>query len=308
MRNLNREQHINRRSLQTDEEKENERVRSKIIMRNLRRDRNNRRTKAKFIMTTSFDEFTENIESHYCGLLEFKCRYCDAKFWNNEKLSSSTKTCKKFSICCAQGKISLPNIPTKPDFLIDWFTTNSRQAQFFRKNIRKLNCAFSMSSVGVDQQTFTGPGPYIFKICGVLHHRIGQLGHSVDQAPKFAQIYIYDTDEQQKIRSNLNGLNSKIGIEIIRILQDWLQGNNILVQNFKTAYEKTIDENIPEVKLLMRADVKPFDAHVRSYNLPTASEVAIIIPGTEQSIKHRDIVLTTREGPLRHIHEHTCYV
>ena len=56
-----------------------------------------------------------------------------------------------------------------------------------------------MSSMGINQEQFKQPGPYIFKINGIVHHRIGNLGH---QQPKFAQIYIYDSIQQEKIRSN----------------------------------------------------------------------------------------------------------
>src|SRR5947199_10681411 len=47
----------------------------------------------------------------------------------------------------------------------------------------------------------------------------------------------------------------------------------------------------------------------RRYNRPTASEVAIILPGTgEEQVDRRDIILQARSGPFKRISElHSAY-
>lgn len=42
-----------------------------------------------------------------CGMNLF-CPSCDAMMWKMERLSTSTKSTDKFSMCCLQGKIILP--------------------------------------------------------------------------------------------------------------------------------------------------------------------------------------------------------
>ncbi len=262
-------------------------------------------------MKAPFDQFSQDISIHDCGNMEFTCSHCNAMFWKDEKNSTSTKTELKFSMCCHNDKLKqllLLKIPEPPDFLRKLFTNNDVKSKYFRKNIRNINCAFSMSSIGVNQQTFSSYGPYVFKICGMIHHRIGQLGHE-NNTPKFAQIYIYDSEQQQNFRSNLNGLNTEYGNEIIRELQMWLINNNVLVKQFKNAYEISKEKEIAEVSIILRADIRPSDAHTRTYNAPTTNEISIIIPETgNENVFNRDIVLSTREGKLMHIHEtHAMY-
>ncbi len=85
--------------------------------------------------------------------------------------------------------------------------------------------------------------------------------------------------------------------------------NNVLAKQFKNAFEMSKDKEIPEVNIILRADIKPTDAHARTYNAPTTNEIAIFIPGTgDQDVLNRDIVLSTRRGHLNHIHEtHSMY-
>ena len=50
------------------------------------------------------------VEQHSIGSMSYSCPICDAKFWESEKLSTSTKACAKFSQCCGEGKVVLPSL------------------------------------------------------------------------------------------------------------------------------------------------------------------------------------------------------
>ena len=46
-----------------------------------------------------------------------------------------------------------------------------------------------------------GRGPYVFRLHGQTYHRIGSLLPEAGAAPKFAQLYIYDTDNETENRA-----------------------------------------------------------------------------------------------------------
>ena len=56
------------------------------------------------------DVSDSNIDEYSCGSFTYSCSICLAKFWEGEKLSSSTKLCLKFSLCCENGKVVLSSV------------------------------------------------------------------------------------------------------------------------------------------------------------------------------------------------------
>ena len=57
---------------------------------------------------------------------------------------------------------------------------------------------FSFTSMGdkVDRFINNLPGPYVFRISGQNHHVIGNLLTNEGDPPRFAQLYIYDTENE----------------------------------------------------------------------------------------------------------------
>ena len=55
----------------------------------------------------------------------------------------------------------------------------------------------------IDKNINQGEGPYVFRVNGQIHHRIGALLPKPNQIPKFAELYIFDTknDIQNRIRA-----------------------------------------------------------------------------------------------------------
>lgn len=54
---------------------------------------------------------------------------------------------------------------------------------------------FSMTSLGatIDESVNRGRGPYVFKVSGQIYHQIGRFYPLPHDAPRFLQLYIYDT-------------------------------------------------------------------------------------------------------------------
>ena len=84
---------------------------------------------------------------------------------------------------------------------------------------------FSFTSFGANIQSDinNSTAPYIFKISGQIHHLIGSLVLTDNNPPKFAQLYIYDTEYEIQNRiatlRNNNNLNEKI-IKILITMLD----------------------------------------------------------------------------------------
>ena len=86
---------------------------------------------------------------------------------------------------------------------------------------------------------------------------------------------------------------------------------NPYVNQFIMACERLKNENISNLKIVLRADAKSNNAHSRKYNLPYSYEIAVIISGTwygTETVGNRDIILHARCGGLQRIHEtHRLY-
>ena len=61
------------------------------------------------------DDFTDT-DMHYCGMLIFWCKHCNAKFFVEERLTNSSATNARFRLCCGDGKVKLWTItdPREP--------------------------------------------------------------------------------------------------------------------------------------------------------------------------------------------------
>ena len=89
------------------------------------------------------------------------------------KLSTSTKSCYKFSLCCGQGKVASP-----PQMLMHLLTAADKRGREFRDKIRAYSSALAFASLGVNfakELANARLGVYTFRIQGVVQHYIGQL-------------------------------------------------------------------------------------------------------------------------------------
>jgi len=154
-----------------------------------------------------------------------------------------------------------------------------------------------MTSVGVkiDNSVTRQSGPYCFKIQGELHHFTGALLPHGDQTPIYAQIYILDTVEQLNVRRANNNNLDPVAMDN---LQTMLLDSHSYIGRYRYAYElikeKLADEQ-QEVKIRLHVNLQQDQ---RTHNLPTAEEIAVIIPkeGIHHAIDNRDVVLQARGG------------
>lgn len=117
-------------------------------------------------------------------------------------------------MCCLRGKIKLPVLKEPPAYLHGLLTNDDGLSRHFRDNIRAINMMFSFTSLGgkIDNSINTGQGPKIFKLHGENYHLIGSVKPNPNEAAKFSQLYIHDTQNEVQNRISALRYNSFIFI------------------------------------------------------------------------------------------------
>ncbi|KAI3812104.1 hypothetical protein L1987_16809 [Smallanthus sonchifolius] len=176
---------------------------------------------------------------------------------------------------------------------------------------------FSFTSMGgkVDSSINRGKAPYVFRFGGENYHTIGSLLPNDGSKPKFSQLYIYDTENEVLNRqaalgqsNNLSTSTSEtLDIQIIKDLKVMLDSHNQLVKSYRMV--RDCFQINPDANLKLRLIAKR-QQDGRTYNLPTASEVAALIVGDiDNSFESRDIIVKTKSGNLQRISElHPSYL
>jgi len=148
--------------------------------------------------------------------------------------------------------VRLPLLKDPPPFLADLLNPNGDTfSKYFIKSIRSYNSMFAFTSLGakIDMDINKGPSPYVFKINGQVHHQIGSLLPDEGKSPVYAQLYIYDTDNEVENRISIfdrdrdcEGEN-EIDRRIVEGLVRMFDAANELVKSFRqlgTYWSKTI--------------------------------------------------------------------
>ncbi|KAI9100739.1 hypothetical protein K1719_024101 [Acacia pycnantha] len=143
-----------------------------------------------------------------------ECQVCGAEMWFAERLKGVKKNeMPQFGICCCNGKIIVPLLRRPPKELEElFFNKHSMQSKKNLKNIRTYNNMFCFTSMGgrIDHSINSrGGGPYSFVLSDQNHHFIGSLLPPQGNPPVYAQLYIYDTENEisnrmSTARSELN--------------------------------------------------------------------------------------------------------
>ena len=119
------------------------------------------------------------LEPWNFGPPSYVCNHCGVVLWYEERsVKSKRPRIPKFSLCCMEGKVKLPLLKKTPPFLNELLDPlGGQQSKTFRTLIRSYNTMFAMTSMGgkVDNRVNDGTSPYIFKLNGQTHHRIGTL-------------------------------------------------------------------------------------------------------------------------------------
>jgi hypothetical protein len=147
----------------------------------------------------------------------------------------------------------------------------------FQQYIRSYNNAVSFTSLGAKLDcaicdTLHAQGIYTFRIHGALHHAMGSLLPPPGERPRFAQVYLYDSAQEQL--DFRHETHPNLRLDILALLSAVLQDVNPLVQYWRTAGERIAGNEQLPIRLRM---LDPKERDPRRYNRPTADEVAAII-------------------------------
>ncbi|KAL8529957.1 hypothetical protein ACS0TY_007141 [Phlomoides rotata] len=209
----------------------------------------------------------------------------------------------KFLNCCSNGKIEVPRLTEPPGILKNLLFNRDSRSRNFINNIKAYNMIFSFTSMGglMDTSINKGGAPYVFKIHAANYHKIGSLLPEERKRPKFAQLYIYNTENEvpnriTAISGGAGDRSSNLDDSIVKDLTRMIDRvNPFAIQFWKARELRLIEKRIKDG---------------RTHNLPTAPEVPALIPGDiDQTTERRDIILQTRSGELQRISElHPSYV
>ncbi|XP_025665010.1 uncharacterized protein [Arachis hypogaea] len=254
------------------------------------------------------------LQSEIQGCLDvgdpnYECSICGACFWLLERVErDSTVNRPIFTVCCSKGKIQLPYLQKSSDLLYDLINGHDSKSLYFQKNIRSYNSMFAFTSLGskVLDSVNDERGPPQFIISGQNYHRIGSLLPDAGEKPKFAQLYVYDTQHEIMHRQQIFGQTSEIDKELITKLLQMIDIHNVIAQSFRRVKEfyECHPSEIFSLKLYSQRNVDR-----RMYSAPSCDEVAALIVGDFDSSDHgRDIIVRSTGGWLQRIYEtHALY-
>ncbi|XP_020971503.1 uncharacterized protein LOC107643542 isoform X1 [Arachis ipaensis] len=186
------------------------------------------------------------------------CQECGALMWYDERNRKNRNyIIPEFSLCCSLGKVQLPFLTEPPEVLKELlYDYGSKHYKNFQNNIRAYNqmFAFTSSAGKVDSSINKGHrrAPTVYKISGENIHYIGSLMPMPGEKPKFAQLYIYDTENEVNNRIapfRSNDSEYAIDSEIVGKLQKMLDENNALAKSFRMAKERFAGSNTEHVRL-----------------------------------------------------------
>lgn len=233
--------------------------------------------------------------------MDTTCDHCGALHWFSERLSTSKGEEHLFTSCCAQGDISLDQIREPPTFIRNLLLREDTRSRAFQKDIRRYNNAFAFTSVDctpTDRNVGRG-GPTCFQIHGALYHVTGPLLPRPGEDPKYAQFYIYDPHVAAETRCRLfDGLDR----EFIQEFSDFVHQYNPFARLYRHAAERlaeaqTQQSQLNNLRIILNPQMRLIvekGADRRRENLPTADEVAAIIPSEWEDGGKRDVVLAHR--------------
>jgi hypothetical protein len=218
-----------------------------------------------------------DVEQHYIGPMVEICTECQSINFKDEKPSDG-----KFSSCCHKGKVELEPLEPYPEFLKELLTdkTNHSHKNFF-ENIRSYNSALAFASMGASISQPPGHGPYCFRIHGQIYHRVSPLHSQESDSPRFAQLYILDSDEALDKRMSIKE-NERCDSKLMGELDFLIRQINKYAEAYKMMREVELEEEQRAVKegrsmnpisMILRSDRR---VDLRRYNAPRINEVAIV--------------------------------
>lgn len=218
-----------------------------------------------------------------------------------------------FHQCCNNGKIKV-KWPHEPPALLKQLLDyqGGPKAKRFRATIRVTNCRFAFTSLGmkIDRNVNVGIGPYTYKASSQNCHRMGSLVPPRGTPPQYAQLYIYDTDNELENRPNV--INSTVrpddlDREIVSDLIAMFDEHNVLVKQFRTARDAY--ENSTQIPLTLRLVPGGGPGDIQ-YSDPQVAKTVGLLVGTEDEIAEGlDVIIQFHDAQLHRINSsHSLYM
>ncbi|KAL4579250.1 hypothetical protein LXL04_015388 [Taraxacum kok-saghyz] len=239
-----------------------------------------------------------------CGDAIYTCSKCNAFFWYAERvIRDSTVSNPVYKQCCKLGAVFL-SLPLDPPPLLAALFADTR----FMDNIRAYNSMFAMTSFGakIDDSLNIGHGPYIFKISGQIYHWIGSLCPAASDAPRFLQLYIYDTENEvdNRLRFFPSDASTALDRNNVLLINNLLHSCNEYVRLFKTSHDIATELNLDDYSVRLYANVSTHHGAP-----PRPGTLGAIVFGTDSGGNDFDIVLHSREDHPRRINKlHPSYM
>ncbi|CAJ2678283.1 unnamed protein product, partial [Trifolium pratense] len=242
------------------------------------------------------------------GMPEFTCKWCNAELWYEERAEKSRHGLDiEFSLCCSKGKVELPLLKKPPELLLALINGRDRRSKNFQENYRAFNSMFAFTSLGgqINYNINDGGGPPQFILSGQNYHRIGSLLPEVGTTPKFAQLYIHDTQNEVNNRAAVfrsdNNKKEPIDISLVKDLKEMIDYCNPLAKSFRKVRDAIQSGTTHNLSLRL---YRKRTNDSRMHNIPTVDEVAGLIVGDfEESEIGRDIIVNDKRYGLTRIHE-----
>lgn len=132
-----------------------------------------------------------------------QCPHCGSWNFPAERVGSGLTA--KVTLCCQNGKVSLPPLPDAPQPLRSWLRGDSALARHVRQNIRRYNAAMSFVSFGAQLEVRSGArgvgsAPPVCIVHGAVYHHSHPLRPARRDDARFAQMYLYDATEATSLR------------------------------------------------------------------------------------------------------------
>uniref|UniRef100_A0A0R0GI82 Helitron helicase-like domain-containing protein n=1 Tax=Glycine max TaxID=3847 RepID=A0A0R0GI82_SOYBN len=186
------------------------------------------------------------------------------------------------------------------------FEQNTTHAKNYQQSIRTDNMmfAFTSASIKFDKTISHSRGPPTIKIQGQPCHMIGSLLPMPRKEPKFAQLYIYETENEVHNRINTVSHYNEIEAHIVSNLQKMLDENNAHAKSLRMARDRLTGTEVHNIRLKLIAGR---EKDGRTYNVPSVPEVAgSLISGDIDANSNRNIIVETQNCQLQRIHELHC--
>ena len=143
-----------------------------------------------------------------CPAFEERCADCGAHVLTEERCTHPVdhyRLTPAYTICCDQGRITLPPFLDPPEPLISLLRDSSPRAAAFRKHIRAYNASLCFASLGCNvDESLARTGIYSFRVQGQMYHHLGPLLSDSAIHPRYAQVYFHDSEFGPELEQRLH--------------------------------------------------------------------------------------------------------